>query len=268
LKRNLIVDLPSREVNRYLRNGGDVMVVPIGSVEELGPHLPVGAKCLAAEAYAGLMAEAAGGLYLPVTPYGPAGGTSGRPGSIDLPDAALNEYVRAVMDDLYAQGFRRIVLVTFHHYARYYLPQEFFEDHGCAAAGVHLGEVVGGDGVALDDLVLGALRILGLDTLLARCLKLNDELVAGGKDFSIASAAAGLASGRVNVSCPVRSGEYPCPPRAGLDPAKGEEVLRRKAAESVAALEGLRAYNEYLARRGDRGFERGSWFRGPDGEEG
>jgi len=57
-------------------------------------------------------------------------------------------------------------------------------------------------------------------------------------------------------------------PRGNLSPEKGEKVLRDRAAESVSALEGLRSYNEYLARRGDRGFERGSWYRHLEREEG
>ena len=198
VRRHLVTELPSREVNRYLRNGGDVMLVPVGSVEELGPHLPVGGRCFAAEAFARLMAEESEGLYLPVTAYGPAGETFDRPGSIEVADSQLNEYIRKVMDDLHAQGFRRIVLVTFHHYARYYLPQEFFEDFGCAAAGIHVGELAWGrKQCAVDDLVLGAMKVLRMDGLVARCLAENDRLLGEGGDFGISSAGRKMTTNRV-----------------------------------------------------------------------
>ena len=42
--RRLLCELTSRQCNAYQVQGGDIMLVPVGSVEVLGPHLPVGAR--------------------------------------------------------------------------------------------------------------------------------------------------------------------------------------------------------------------------------
>ena len=143
LQRHLLSELTSRQCNEYQVQGGDIMLVPVGSVEVLGPHLPVGGHCFVAEAFCRLMAEQVNGLRLPVTPFASVQNTFDRPGSVDVPETIVNGYLRAVMDDLHATGFRRILLVTYLDYLRYYTPQEFYEDHAVAAAGIHLEELLG-----------------------------------------------------------------------------------------------------------------------------
>jgi hypothetical protein len=105
------------------------------------------------------------------------------------------------------------------------------------------------------------MRILGMDGLVRKCLAENERLLGSGRDFSIKSAARRLTTGQAYAASAARDGEYPFPPRYSLSPEKGEVALRTAVAKTAEALPGLRAYNEYLSRRSDRGFERGSWFR-------
>jgi len=253
LGSRLILDWTSRECNRYLVEGGDIAVIPVGSVEVLGPHLPMGARCFLAEAFATLLAEQVEGIHMPVTPFSSALNTFDRAGSVALPEEVVNNYVRATMDDLLAGGFRRILLVTHLDYLRYYIPQEFYEDHGVAAAGIHIGEAVhefaGDASVGEDSLIVGALHVLGRGDLARRVLTENKRLLDGG--FAKAELSPALArlrrSGRIGFTYPV--GAYPMPPNPELSAERGEEALRKTVAALVPAVQSLREYNEFLAKR-------------------
>ncbi|HUW55117.1 MAG TPA: creatininase family protein [Planctomycetota bacterium] len=269
MHRRLITELPSRVINKWQVQGGDVCILPVGSVEVLGPHLPMGARTFVAEAFAKLLAEAGDGLYLPPVPLSPVAGAAGLPGTVDVSEPPVNRLLRALLDDMLKTGFRRILLVTYLDYARYYLPVEFYEDHEVAAAGIHLNEALWRPtekrGIGNDSVMLGALKLLGRDELLAKCLDAAERWKAEGKSAAPLPEAYQevIKIGVAGVRFP--KGYYPMPPTGVIDPDAGAEVLREAAAEKVPALEDLRAYNEYLARRGSRGFLRGGWFRDEEG---
>jgi len=265
MKRSLITELPAREINRHQVEGGDIMVLPVATVEVLGPHLPVGGRMYVADAFATLIAQAVGGMRLPVLAPGPVQGTGRMAGSIDVEEGPLHALVRGVMDDLWQTGWRRILLVTYLDYARYYLPQELYEDRNVAAAGMHLSEMLGGElsarGLGEDSIVVGALRVLGREDLVAKCEEAYARWKKSGKKpAALPEAFAALKkAGCVGVEYP--KGYYPLWPGKKLDAEAGAEVLRNAAAERAPALESLRAYNEYLSRRNSRGFLKGNWFR-------
>lgn len=267
--RSLIIEMTSRQCSAHQLQGGDIMLVPVGSVEVLGPHLPIGGRGFAAEAFCKLLAEQADGLRLPLTPYAPVQSTFDRPGSVDIPALALHTYIRAVLDDLLATGFHRILLVTWDDNLRYYIPQEFYEDHQVAAAGISLGEQLHSygrdEGVGEDSFILGALRLLGKTDLAQKVESENQRLLAAG--FTQPPLPASYQSirraGVVGFTYP--QGAYPLPPNPALSGEKGERVLRRAAADLAPHLAGLRDYNEHLARRRSA---RGMTWRGWRGLEG
>lgn len=248
---NLIIDWTSRECNKYLVEGGDIAVVPVGSVEALGPHLPMGSRCFLAEAFAMLLADQVKGVRLPVTPFSSAPNTFDRAGSVAVPEVTVNSYLRATMDDLLAGGFRRVLLVTHLDYLCYYIPQEFYEDHGVAAAGIHVREAVHeySDGVGEDSLIVGALRVLGKQELAQRVAAENARLLKSG--FKAPELPAALSRlrrfGHIGFTYP--AGGYPIPPNPDLSGEKGEAALRKTVAALAPAVESLRDYNEFLAKR-------------------
>ncbi|MCC6442858.1 MAG: creatininase family protein [Armatimonadetes bacterium] len=256
----LLPEMTSRECQAYQVQGGDIMVVPVGSVEVLGPHLPVGGRCFVAEAFSRLLAQEVGGLCLPVTPFSSVRNTFDRPGSVDAPESEVNAYIRAVFDDLFATGFRRILLVTYLDYLRYYIPQEFYEDRQVAAGGIHLEELLHDrEGVGQGACVAGALRILGRAERADRIEAENRRLLEEGcpPPALLESLASLLDVGSVGFTYP--PGAYPCPPEPGLSGEMGERALRQAARELTPAVESLRGYNEFLARRGG---SRGLLWRG------
>ncbi len=239
------------------------MLVPVGSVEALGPHLPLGGRSFVAEAFCTLLAEQVQGLTLPVTPYSSVQATFERPGSIDVPETILNSFMRAVLDDLLATGFRRLLLVTYLDYLRYYIPQEFYEDHQVAAAGIHLGEILHRhqreQGIREDSCIVGALRILGRDALADRIERENERLLREG-DVPSALPDAVMALQRVgNIGFTIPKGTYPLAPDPNLSGEKGTQALRAAVAALAPAVESLRSYNEFLAKRS---VSRGLMWRG------
>ena len=263
--RRLITELPSRVINKWQVEGGDVGIIPVGSAEVLGPHLPIGGRTFVAEAFSKLLAEEGDGLYVPAVPFAPVFGTAGHPGTIDVSELPVNRLLRNVMDDMLATGFRRIILVTYLEYACYYLPTEFYEDHEVAAAGIDInGALHRGSrerGIGNDSLVLGALKILGRDDLLAKCLSAADKWKAEGKKCTpLPEAYERLKKiGEPGFNMP--RGCYPMPVTDVLNANAGAEVIRESVAERVPHLEDVRKYNEHLSRRRSRGFFRGAWFR-------
>jgi hypothetical protein len=260
----LITELTSRECNKYLVRGGDIAIVPVGSVEVLGPHLPIGGRCYTAEAFATLLAEKVNGLRMPLTPISVANNTFDRPGSVAAQETVLNAYVRAAMDDLLAQGFRRILLIASLDYMPYYISQEFYEDHGVAAAGIDPREVIGrhrGDmNVGEDSLIVGALRILGKTELAARVEAENARLLKEG--FTSAAPAAEVTAlqkvGNVGFTYPANG--YPMGPNPSLSGEKGELLIRTAVEAMGPDIESLRAYNDFLGkRRASRGMMWTGW---------
>jgi len=269
MRRRLMTELPSREINHWQVQGGDICIQPVGSSEVLGPYLPLGGRSFVAEAFSRLLAENVDGIYLPVLPLTPVFGTQTRCGSIDVSETEVNHILRALLDDMLETGFRRILLVTYLDYACRYLPVEFYEDHQVAAVGVHLYGALNDraveKGIEEDSLVLGALRVLGREQVLAKCLAAAEHWKADGKrPAPLPETYVRLSEvGRTGVNFP--KDYYPMPPSENLDPDAGAEVLRASAADKAPALESLRAYNEYLARRDSRGFLRGGWFSDEEG---
>jgi hypothetical protein len=253
LPRRALCELTSRQCNAYQVQGGDIMLVPVGSVEVLGPAMPVGGRCFVAEAFCRLMAEQVDGLCLPVTPYVSVQNTFDQPGSVSVPERTVNAYVRAVLDDLLATGFRRIFLVTQLDCLRYYTPQEFYEDHNVAAAGIHLGELLGRYyrelGVGEDSCIVGALRLLGRNELAEKVERENQRLLdEGSRQAALPESLVALRRvGTIGFCYP--RGAYPLPPNPKLSGEKGEQALRRAAADLAPAVESLRDYNEFLAKR-------------------
>jgi hypothetical protein len=149
-------------------------------------------------------------------------------------------------------------------YLRYYIPQEYYEDHGVAAAGIHLEELLGHHygreaGIGDDSCIVGALRVLGKNDLAEKIERENRRLLNEGYAQSpLPEALAALSRvGTIGFTYPKDS--YPLPPDSGLSGEKGEQVLRRAAAELAPAVAHLRDYNAFLSQRG---VSRGLLWRG------
>lgn len=100
----------AREASPSLR----VALLPIGSVENHGPHLPLGTDLMTAEHIAREAADIGQFLLLPVIPVGLSAEHRQFPGTLWIQRPTLVQYVEEVVRSLASHGPRRVVLVNGH----------------------------------------------------------------------------------------------------------------------------------------------------------
>ena len=90
------------------------VVIPFGSVEEHGPHLPLATDTLQAEHVASKLARRRDLFVAPAVPYGVCRSSCDHPGTISLTTSTLRSLAIDLVSDLYRQGLRCFVLLTGH----------------------------------------------------------------------------------------------------------------------------------------------------------
>jgi len=102
-----------------------VVLVPLGSVEQHGPHTPVG-DYLASEVIASRVAERTDSLFIPTLPYGYSEVHRGFPGTLTYRETTLRASLEDLTECLLEVGVDRILYLcghggnvpTIEHYAR------------------------------------------------------------------------------------------------------------------------------------------------------
>lgn len=104
------------EIVRDMRaDGVDLVLFPIGSTEQHGPHLPLNVDTFCAQTVAHAVSARTGVPVLPALPFGCAlGHTRHWPGTLSLSPTTLISVVREVLSDVIAYGFTRVVMVNGH----------------------------------------------------------------------------------------------------------------------------------------------------------
>src|SRR5256886_2164854 len=106
------------EAARLARDPRSVVLLPLGAIEQHGPHLPLLVDWLGAEELARRVAPhlRRGGfrpIVLPGLPYGASPLARGFAGTISLSARTLVAVAAEILDALAAQGFRRFVLANY-----------------------------------------------------------------------------------------------------------------------------------------------------------
>ncbi|MBN8525713.1 MAG: creatininase family protein [Planctomycetes bacterium] len=92
-----------------------VCLLPVGAIEQHGPHLPVDTDARIADALCRAAAARTGCLSLPVLAYGCSfGHGEAWPGTLSLDPATLTRTVREIGRWLLATGFDRLLIVNSH----------------------------------------------------------------------------------------------------------------------------------------------------------
>jgi len=89
-------------------------VLPIGSVEQHGPHLPNGTDTYAAELVAREVADRLDAMYVPFGPYGVTPIHAGHPGTVNLRRETFEALLTDICTELIRMGVETFVLVNWH----------------------------------------------------------------------------------------------------------------------------------------------------------
>ena len=105
--------MTSPEADEALRRSRTA-VLPIGSIEQHGPHLPNGTDTMAAELIARGLADLMDAVYVPFSPYGVTPIHAGHPGTVSLRRETFEALLTDVCSELIAAGVDTVVLVNWH----------------------------------------------------------------------------------------------------------------------------------------------------------
>ena len=90
------------------------VVIPIGSIEQHGPHLPNGTDTMAAEVVAREVADRLDAVYAPFGPYGVTPIHAGHPGTVNLRRETFEALLTDICTDLIDMGADTFILVNWH----------------------------------------------------------------------------------------------------------------------------------------------------------
>jgi len=103
-------------IERRLSQGDDLAVLPVGAIEQHGPHLPVDTDVAIAEAIAGYASAVTGVALLPSLAYTNSIGHTDRwPGTLSLSPTTVIGVVREIAEWYLRCGGRRLVLFNAHY---------------------------------------------------------------------------------------------------------------------------------------------------------
>ena len=106
--------LSAPALGRLIEEGANAAVVPFGSIEHQGGHLPLGADALLADLVGREVARRLDAVLLPTVRVGCAEQHLDGAGTVSVPRETITELAMAIAASLANQGFRLIVLVSIH----------------------------------------------------------------------------------------------------------------------------------------------------------
>lgn len=94
--------------------GSDTALLPIGSTEQHGPHLPIGTDYMIAKKIGASVSEHTGALLLPALPISTCREHKGGVGSVWMNSDTFYRMLKDITESLRIQGFKRLVLIIAH----------------------------------------------------------------------------------------------------------------------------------------------------------
>jgi creatinine amidohydrolase len=102
------------EVKAEIENGRDTVIVPFGSTEQHGRHMPLGTDAVLGDEIGWGLAGRLDAFMAPTVRFGCSEHHLSFPGTISLSDETFQRIVTDVVASLSRHGFRRIVLLPTH----------------------------------------------------------------------------------------------------------------------------------------------------------
>ena len=95
-------------------NKKEFILIPVGSIEVHGPHLPFGSDIYIAEAFAYLIEKKISSIIMPSISYGYANITKNIFGTISIDFSILTSYIYNIINNLINLGFEKIIIINIH----------------------------------------------------------------------------------------------------------------------------------------------------------
>lgn len=109
----LIEEITMTDFEREIEKTQTVLI-PVGSVEEHGVHLPLATDTFEVYELAKRVANAVDVFVSPPVPYGVLRSTRDHPGSVGISAGTLRAMIRDITHSLYDQGLRRFIIISGH----------------------------------------------------------------------------------------------------------------------------------------------------------
>ncbi len=115
-----LAEMTTDEVRAILARAPSAVLVPVGSVEPHGPHLPLETdtiiSCVAAERACAVLREShgVGAVMAPAVPYGVTDFAEGFPGAVGVPADVLTALLRSIAMRLLGDGWSVVCFVNNH----------------------------------------------------------------------------------------------------------------------------------------------------------
>lgn len=114
MRSHRLSELTSPEIGEAIRNGVESIIVPVGSTEQHGAHLPLSTDSLHTVAVLDRVAERLPALVAPLMPVGRADHHMAFPGTITVRHETLHAVLRDWCDSFFRHGFRRVLIYSGH----------------------------------------------------------------------------------------------------------------------------------------------------------
>ena len=110
--KNNIGEMTSVEVAEALSGGIDTVVIPVGAMEQHGPHGVIGTDSFLAQVTAEKVAARLNALIAPLMPYGLSSSHMNFKGTMSVSPETFTMFARDVLTSLIQHGFKKIVVIN------------------------------------------------------------------------------------------------------------------------------------------------------------
>ncbi len=110
----LVESITSKEFENFIKQGNKTIIIPVGSVEAHGPHLPLATDLYTIYEIAKLVSQKVNVLVAPPIYYGLCRSTKNIPGTISIKGEVLKALILSILSEFYRWGIKNFFILSGH----------------------------------------------------------------------------------------------------------------------------------------------------------